>query len=510
MAMKWNIHCWLALIVTALGGQGQTRINLTHQSRNVDFSMADSTRSFKVGTSLPSSCAVGEQYFKSDAAAGQNFYACTSQNTWTLQGGGAGSGGGRSQALTDLAASVASSTVLSVAEGVYGIDGATYTLAPMTFTVQSFSVQSVGATNPGTVTVTADLDGTVRNGDTVNVAGVSGSGCSMFGGTFSVLATGARQLTLLGVNGSGCSYSGGGVVAGTGNGTAYLYGNPSGSVTLEVPASSGVIAKCAGTCIVNQVTSPATSANGVTLASVVISGGNWAAVTDLRAFMGTRNLTAGAGIVVSQSGGGASMSIDTALVPQLGGANVWTGSNDFTSATSLRLPPKQFFAEYRAADCAGGAATSRLSSGGANQPVAACVSGHTNTVLGALKFGDWALNAVQGHFSLPEDWTGAIEVRAVWKAAEASGNVVWGAQAACAGQGESADPAFGAAALATVTANTTANALTTTVLGAVAAPGCAQGKELFFHLYRDGPSAADTMSGDAELVSVRVGYYRAL
>ncbi len=504
--MKQSVFCGMVLAVATIAGQGQTRIDLRHQSRNVDFSMADSTRSFKMGTSLPASCVVGEQYFKSDATAGRNLYACTSANTWTLQGDGAG----QSRSLTDLAVSVTSSTVLSVAGGVYGVDGATYGLEAMTFTIQSFSVQAVAATNPASVMVTTDLAGAVRNGDTVNITGVNGGGCAMFNGTFAVMATGARQLTLIGVNGTGCSYTGGGVVAGTGSGTAYLYGNPSGSVTLETPASSGVIVRCAGTCIVNQVTSPATAVNGVPLASVVISGGAWVAATDLRAFMRTRNLTAGTGMTMNETGGGASVSIDTALVPQLGGANVWTGSNDFSSAASFRLPAKTFFAEYEAATCVNGTATSRLSSGGEYQPVASCVTGHTNTALGVLKFGHWAVNEVHGHLLLPEDWAGTLEVRALWRAEQASGNVVWGAQAACAGQGESADPAFGTPVLATVTANTTANTLAMTTLGPVPAQGCAAGEVLFFRLYRDGPSAGDTMGGDAHLVSVRVGYSRAL
>lgn len=41
------------------------------------------------GTSLPASCAVGDLYFKSDAAAGQNLYGCSAADTWTLEGGSA-------------------------------------------------------------------------------------------------------------------------------------------------------------------------------------------------------------------------------------------------------------------------------------------------------------------------------------------------------------------------------------------------------------------------------------
>lgn len=56
-----------------------------------DATTAASTAPFKTGTSLPATCAVGDQYFKSDETAGQNLYGCTATNTWTLQAGGGGS-----------------------------------------------------------------------------------------------------------------------------------------------------------------------------------------------------------------------------------------------------------------------------------------------------------------------------------------------------------------------------------------------------------------------------------
>lgn len=43
------------------------------------------------GTTLPANCQVGQLFFKTDSAAGQNVYGCTSANTWTLQSGGGGS-----------------------------------------------------------------------------------------------------------------------------------------------------------------------------------------------------------------------------------------------------------------------------------------------------------------------------------------------------------------------------------------------------------------------------------
>ncbi len=48
--------------------------------------------SHKVGTSAPAKCDVGEVFFNSMASSGSNWYGCTSADTWTLQGGGGGSG----------------------------------------------------------------------------------------------------------------------------------------------------------------------------------------------------------------------------------------------------------------------------------------------------------------------------------------------------------------------------------------------------------------------------------
>jgi len=57
-----------------------------------DATAASRTAPHKVGTSLPANCAVGDTFFKSNAAAGSNLYLCTATNTWTQVSGG-GSGG---------------------------------------------------------------------------------------------------------------------------------------------------------------------------------------------------------------------------------------------------------------------------------------------------------------------------------------------------------------------------------------------------------------------------------
>lgn len=81
--------CLLAAALAAQAG-AQTQVDLRTQGKNVDFSAASSTKPFRTGTQLPGTCSVGETFFKTDAAAGQNLFACTAANTWSLESGASG------------------------------------------------------------------------------------------------------------------------------------------------------------------------------------------------------------------------------------------------------------------------------------------------------------------------------------------------------------------------------------------------------------------------------------
>jgi hypothetical protein len=56
----------------------------------VDFSGAATTKPAKTGTAPPGTCAVGETFIDTDAAAASQFLVCTAINVWTAQGGGGG------------------------------------------------------------------------------------------------------------------------------------------------------------------------------------------------------------------------------------------------------------------------------------------------------------------------------------------------------------------------------------------------------------------------------------
>ncbi len=82
-------HTALAAIVV-FAAPGQTLVDLRTQAKSIDFTAANTTKPFKSGTILPATCSVGEAFFKSDAPAGSNLYACTALNAWTLEAGVAG------------------------------------------------------------------------------------------------------------------------------------------------------------------------------------------------------------------------------------------------------------------------------------------------------------------------------------------------------------------------------------------------------------------------------------
>jgi hypothetical protein len=92
--MKCQFIVLVALMLAAGMAAGQTQVDLRVQSKNIDFSQAPSTLPWKSGTVLPALCTTGQAFFKTDAVAGSNVYACTATNIWTLQSGGSGGGGG--------------------------------------------------------------------------------------------------------------------------------------------------------------------------------------------------------------------------------------------------------------------------------------------------------------------------------------------------------------------------------------------------------------------------------
>ncbi len=67
---------------------GQTQVDLKTQTKStVDFSQATLTKPIQAGTALPLTCTIAQMFFKTNAVAAQNLFACTASDTWTLIGG---------------------------------------------------------------------------------------------------------------------------------------------------------------------------------------------------------------------------------------------------------------------------------------------------------------------------------------------------------------------------------------------------------------------------------------
>lgn len=137
-----------------------------------------------------------------------------------------------------------------------------------------------------------------------------------------------------------------------------------------------------------------------------------------------------------------------------------------------------------------------------NPAVVACVTG-TNTQLAVAQFADSANLSMQGHFSLPSDFTGALDLDGSWRTSATSGDVVWQIATICVADAETIDPAFNAASTVTETAKGTTLQLNNFSISSVTATGCAASEELFFKFFRDAGHGSDTLAATAELVALR-------
>jgi hypothetical protein len=86
------MHKLTVALWAGVAAWGQTQVDLRTQTKDVDFTAASSTSPVKDGATLPATCGIGNLFFLTSALAGQNLYACTAANIWTLQSGGGGAG----------------------------------------------------------------------------------------------------------------------------------------------------------------------------------------------------------------------------------------------------------------------------------------------------------------------------------------------------------------------------------------------------------------------------------
>jgi len=134
-----NVTCRGALVAVVVSyAAAQTQVDLRTQSKSVDFSAASSTKPMQTGTSLPATCSVGALFLNTSAPAGQNVYACTAVNTWSVQGGATPSpSGNANMVLSNNGSTLQWSAIAGDATG-----------APGGLTVTGIQGRSVSPTTP--------------------------------------------------------------------------------------------------------------------------------------------------------------------------------------------------------------------------------------------------------------------------------------------------------------------------------------------------------------------------
>lgn len=155
------------------------------------------------------------------------------------------------------------------------------------------------------------------------------------------------------------------------------------------------------------------------------------------------------------------------------------------------------------AACQSGAASTVWDLPTSNAPTAACKG--TNTPKGVLEFPDGStdLSAHLVEF-LNEDWTGAIEATLVWESASTStNNALWGIAIACAGAGDSSDPAYTDDDFTADANNGTANTYNLTAANTVTTTGsCTAGDLMHIRVKRRLSQAGDTLAATAQAVGL--------
>lgn len=176
------------------------------------------------------------------------------------------------------------------------------------------------------------------------------------------------------------------------------------------------------------------------------------------------------------------------------------------TGNAITLPFKQY---VKACVTEGGSYNPYWDTAATNAPTATDEFG-TNTNLCVESFPDPGPAYMWQHFALPSDWTGAVDVRFIWRTSATTGNVVWTVQGACVAAGGSIDPVLGNSSSVTSAAQATTNRVSIATLSGVTMTGCSAGNVWFYRIARDGTNASDTLAAAAELLGVEITYRRTM
>ena len=309
---------------------------------------AANQRAVSFGNTLPATCYAGDMFFKTNATAGANVYACVALNTWVVQGvstvGGDLSGSVSAATVTQIQGRPVASTAPSGGQSLTW-NSSTNRWEPQTVSGGSGSVTLAGdVTGASSATTVTQIQGhpvasttptagqaLVWNGSTsrwepqtISSGGGSGSGASMASqlGDLAVTLTSGTVLTI----GQNCSFTTpcnvrfgalgyaltspvtASISSGTGN--AYIYLASSGVLTV----GHSMTVSCSGSCTaLTGIT--AFPVDSIPLFQWHATSGTWdSSGSDQRAFLSSKDIIPGTGMITTEQSGSTTISADPSVL----------------------------------------------------------------------------------------------------------------------------------------------------------------------------------------------------
>lgn len=145
-----------------------------------------------------------------------------------------------------------------------------------------------------------------------------------------------------------------------------------------------------------------------------------------------------------------------------------------------------------------------------NGPAPGQVETTTNAVnVSTLDFDDSTDEYAHFQIQMPKSWDeGTLIAQFVWRTTATSGNCIWAIQAVAFANSDALDTAFGTAVTVTDAAEATAgDVIITDETSAMTVDGSPGAEEyVAFRVYRDANNGSDTMTGDAQLLGLKLHY----
>jgi len=193
---------------------------------------------------------------------------------------------------------------------------------------------------------------------------------------------------------------------------------------------------------------------------------------------------------------GAYGAADKALIPTVDAAGRVTGISVVQAAGSGNRVLPIF---YKAAIAQGSNAVLGFNFALASAPSAVIVAG-ANQVYAVAEFTEANNYWVQDHFTLPDDWTGTVDLDIYWRAGVTIGAVTWQIQTAGMHDGTASDIGWNTMSYVNDLAVTPVFGVNKCTISNINCGTIAAGDEFFFKFSR---SATDTMVAPAQLISLR-------